>query len=93
MSLYSLKMRASRTEHGESVHISGAEKILSEEELGENAAALIGRALHHAKGEADFINLKIEAAPAEISFTSRRCQCLLSKWRRRRKGGRPLSRR
>ncbi|MFC2336988.1 MAG: 6-carboxyhexanoate--CoA ligase, partial [Negativicutes bacterium] len=41
-------MRASRTEHGESVHISGAEKILSEEELGENAAALIGRALHHA---------------------------------------------
>ena len=65
MSLYSLKMRASRTEHGESVHISGAEKILSEEELGENAAALIGRALHHAKGEADFINLKIEAATAE----------------------------
>ena len=65
MSLYSLKMRASKRENGESVHISGAEKILSEEELGENAAALIGRALHHAKGEADFINLKIEAAPAE----------------------------
>lgn len=62
--LYSLKMRASKTEGGESVHISGAEKILSERELGENAASLIGRALHHAKGEADFINLKIEAAKA-----------------------------
>ncbi|MGP1471362.1 MAG: 6-carboxyhexanoate--CoA ligase [Schwartzia sp. (in: firmicutes)] len=56
-------MRASKEENGESVHISGAEKILTEKELGENAAALIGRALHHAKGEADFINLKIEAAP------------------------------
>ena len=67
--LYSLKMRASKAEGGESVHISGAEKILSEKELGENTAALIERALHHAKGEADFINLKIEAAPREeIAF-------------------------
>ena len=48
MSLYSLKMRASKHENGESVHISGAEKILEARELGENAVALIGRALHHA---------------------------------------------
>ena len=67
--LYSMKMRASKAEGGESVHISGAEKILAEKELGENTAALIDRALHHAKGEADFINLKIEAAPREeIAF-------------------------
>lgn len=69
MTLYSMKMRASREENGQSQHISGAEKILSETELGDNAAALLSRALHHAKGRADFINLKIEAtSPEEITY-------------------------
>ncbi len=67
MTLFSMKMRASRTEGKSTSHVSGAEKILSESELAENAGALIGRALHHAKGDADYIQLKIEkAAPESI---------------------------
>ena len=60
MALFSMKMRASRTVDGKSLHVSGAEKILREDELADNADALIERALHHAKGEADFVNVKIE---------------------------------
>ena len=69
MSIYSLKMRASR-HHGEtSEHVSGAEKIISQEELPQQMSALLSRALHHAKGQADFINLKIEAvAPDELQY-------------------------
>ena len=73
MSLYSLKMRASKeTAHG-SEHISGAEKILHEPELGANMEALLERALHHAKGRADFINLKIEAVQPKSLPTSTPC--------------------
>ena len=69
MTLFSMKMRASRTEGDTTSHVSGAEKILSEAELAENAGALIGRALHHAKGDADYIQLKIEkAAPEAIAY-------------------------
>lgn len=58
--MYSIKMRASRnTEQGKE-HISGAERILWKEELPGNAVALLSRALHHAKGEPDFVNLKVE---------------------------------
>lgn len=68
MTLFSMKMRASRTEGKATSHVSGAEKILSESELAENAGALIGRALHHVKGDADYIQLKIEkAAPENIA--------------------------
>lgn len=56
MALYSLKMRASK----ECTHISGAEKIVNEENLYDDSAALLHRALHHSKGQPDFINLKIE---------------------------------
>ena len=59
--LYSLKMRASQSKDGKSQHISGAERILNENELNANVEALINRALHHSKGQPDFINLKIEA--------------------------------
>ena len=59
--LYSLKMRASQSKDGQNQHISGAERILHENELTSNAEALISRALHHSKGQPDFINLKIEA--------------------------------
>ena len=67
MSLYSLKMRASKHTATGNEHVSGAEKILYREELPGNMIALLERALHHAKGRADFINLKIEAVqPQEI---------------------------
>ena len=65
MTLYSMKMRASRTENGKSEHISGAERILPESALIENAGAMIDRALHHAKGRADYIQVKIEEARTE----------------------------
>lgn len=58
MSRYSIKMRASNKEAG---HISGAERIVSEEDLEECSARLLSRALRHSKGKPDFINLKIEA--------------------------------
>jgi len=64
-----MKMRANKQKNGQSQHISGAEKILAENELGETAAALLSRALHHAKGRADFINLKVEVIkPDEITY-------------------------
>ena len=69
MSLYSLKMRASKHSGTQDEHISGAEKILPERSLPSHMNALLERALHHAKGRADFINLKIEAVlPSEILY-------------------------
>lgn len=56
MSLYSLKMRSSMR----GKHISGAEKIIDEADLYAYSQALISRGLNHAKGNADFLNLKIE---------------------------------
>ena len=60
MKIYSLKMRASKREEGTEKHISGAEKIVSEDNLIGYSEALLNRALYHAKGKADFINIKIE---------------------------------
>ncbi len=61
--LYSLKMRASQ----QNAHISGAERIITEEELPDCCNQLLQRALRHSKGKPDFINLKIEAVcPEEI---------------------------
>ena len=65
MALYSLKMRAEKRA-GKREHVSGAEKILQEEELPEHLAALLSRALHHAKGKADFVNFKVEAIAPEV---------------------------
>lgn len=62
MSRYSIKMRASNKEEG---HISGAEKIIPEEELEQYCTRLLSRALQHSKGKPDFINLKIEAVSEE----------------------------
>ena len=60
MTRYSLKMRASREEHGKSVHISGAEKIVEPDQVEAVAAQLIRRAMTHAQGSPDNINLKVE---------------------------------
>ena len=65
MSIYSLKMRASKHTGSIQEHVSGAEKILPQQELPQQMEALLSRALHHAKGKADFINLKIEAVAPE----------------------------
>ena len=68
MQLYSVKMRASQRDGGRERHISGAEKIVSEERLEKVVSQLMERALHHAKGRADFINLKVEAvSPEEVT--------------------------
>lgn len=65
MSIYSLKMRASKHTGSIQEHVSGAEKILPQQELPQQMEALLSRAFHHAKGKADFINLKIEAISSE----------------------------
>jgi 6-carboxyhexanoate--CoA ligase len=54
--LYSLRMRASK--QGE--HISGAEKIISEQELNSNMQQLVTRAREHSQGQAGEINITIE---------------------------------
>ena len=56
--LFAVKMRAARA--GE--HISGAERIVPAHGIPALAAALVERALHHAKGEPDEIHLKVEEA-------------------------------
>lgn len=58
--IFCVKMRASEEKNGISKHISGAEKILAENELFDCVDSLIKRGLHHDKGEADFLNIKIE---------------------------------
>lgn len=61
--LYSMKMRAAQGGDHKlgGMHISGAERILAENELLATANAMIMRAFKHSRGKADFINLKIEA--------------------------------
>lgn len=61
MSFYSIKMRASKGIQ----HVSGAERIVKEEEISENISALTERALHHGLGQADFINLKLQQVREE----------------------------
>ena len=58
---YSVKMRASAS----GTHISGAEKIVPAAAVPRTVSQLAERALTHAKGVPDFINLKIER-PGEV---------------------------
>lgn len=58
--LYSVKMRASKNQDGISKHISGAEKIISKEQIPYCVDSLIERGLNHEKGAADFLNIKLE---------------------------------
>lgn len=58
--IFCLKMRASKNEEEKSVHISGAEKIVSENQVIPCIDALVDRGLHHSKGNADFLNVKVE---------------------------------
>lgn len=61
MNLFSVKMRATKN----AKHISGAEKIITKSDLHSTIANMTTRALDHDLGTADFINLKIEALPAQ----------------------------
>lgn len=68
-SLFCLKMRAEENTSAGKAHISGAEKIIAEERINDYAKSLIERALHHSKGAADFINLKIERVKKDELLT------------------------
>ena len=60
--MYSIKMRCSKggphEEGGK--HISGAERILREDEIEEELINVYRRAITHERGKPDFINIKIE---------------------------------
>ncbi|MDO5317741.1 MAG: 8-amino-7-oxononanoate synthase [bacterium] len=62
-SYYSVKMRAARG----GAHISGAEKIVPASAVPKVASVLVERALTHAKGVPDFINLKVESQEGSLS--------------------------
>lgn len=68
MSLFSVKMRASRG----GVHVSGAERIVAPERVGEVCDAMSRRALSHPKGQPDEIHVTVvavdEAAIVRMPF-------------------------
>ena len=69
MERFSIKMRASKEMDGKNQHISGAEKIVTKDEVELYCSRLVRRALEHSKGEPDLINLKIEAVDEkELEF-------------------------
>ena len=60
--LYSIRMRSAKGgahEYG-GHHISGAERLITKQDLQKITETLIKRALNHEKGRADFIRLTIE---------------------------------
>lgn len=63
--LYSIKMRAAENGSHENGgrHISGAERLVSFPYLTAAAAAMVSRAFNHSRGQAEFVNIKIEAIP------------------------------
>ena len=61
MALFSVKMRSSKG----GLHISGAERIVPEEQLEEVILSLFRRARNHSKGRPDFISLKLEELKEE----------------------------
>lgn len=73
--LYSIRMRAAEGGPHEQGghHISGAERLVTKEELEQISSELVHRALTHSKGCADFIRITIDAIPDE---TIHRIPCL-----------------
>ena len=69
--MYSIKMRCSKggphEEGGK--HISGAERILREDEIEEELINVYRRAITHERGKPDFINLKIEKIDEDEHIT------------------------
>lgn len=65
MPLYSIKMRAAKDD----LHVSGAERILEQNDISGAVSALTERALHHGLGRADFINIKMEEVrPEQLQY-------------------------
>lgn len=62
MSLYSVKMRASR----DGRHISGAERIIPESEVATTVQVLTQRALAHPNGVPDFLNVSASEITTDI---------------------------
>ncbi len=62
--MYSVRMRAAR----DNKHISGAERVVEEEEIKTTAESLIERALSHERGKTDFINISVEAIKSPIRY-------------------------
>ncbi len=54
--MYSIKMRASKND----IHISGCERIVKKIDLEKITKSLLLRGLNHSRGEADFLNIKVE---------------------------------
>lgn len=65
--LYSVKMRSAQGGAHEKGgrHISGAERILSEEQIETAVIKMLRRAKNHQRGEADFVSVKVEAIKPE----------------------------
>lgn len=65
--LYSVKMRSSLGgKHGSGGrHISGAERMVPEEEVEQQVIAMLRRARTHERGAADFIQIKVEEVKQE----------------------------
>ncbi|QMV84895.1 6-carboxyhexanoate--CoA ligase [Corynebacterium hindlerae] len=63
MSLYSIKMRASRA----GAHISGAERIVPQADIATEVSALTERALTHPHGVPDSVNIKTTLLTEEIT--------------------------
>lgn len=63
--LYSVKMRSSLGGwHGEGGrHISGAERIVPEDDVEESVISMLRRARRHERGAADFIQVRVEEVP------------------------------
>lgn len=61
--LYSVRMRSAEGGAHETGgrHISGAERLVSYDKVTETANAMMARAFTHSRGQADFINIKVEA--------------------------------
>lgn len=56
MSIYSVKMRASRDNN----HISGSEKLVDRSFIGDCVSYMVERGMNHEKGRPDFMNIKVE---------------------------------
>lgn len=67
MDLYNVRMRAAEGGAHElgGTHISGGERLVTAERLDEVVRALVQRAIAHEKGNADFINVKVERVASE----------------------------
>lgn len=65
--MYSIKMRSSKDKPHEKggKHISGAERIVSEDKIENELISMYRRAITHERGKADFINLKVEKIKEE----------------------------